>query len=112
MKQTTNYNLRKPDQTDFYDIDDMNANADIIDAKLKEVEDKADEVTGVTLTGTLIAGLTTLELTDPAIKTTSTIDPYTSKYSVVAEDIVVEDGKITLTFEGQTENIDVKVVIR
>lgn len=39
MKKTPNYNLMKPDQTDFYDVDDFNANADIIDAKLKELND-------------------------------------------------------------------------
>ncbi len=35
MKETLNYKLRKPDQTDFYNVDDFNYNADIIDAQLK-----------------------------------------------------------------------------
>lgn len=66
----------------------------------------------VTLTGTLTVGETTLELSDPSITLESTIDPYTSNYKVVATDIVVEVGKITLTFEAQAENVDVKVVIK
>lgn len=31
---TTNYNLKKPAETDFYDIADSNGNMDIIDAEL------------------------------------------------------------------------------
>ncbi len=39
---TTNYNLIKPGQDDFYDIDDFNQNADIIDAVLKNVSNMAN----------------------------------------------------------------------
>ena len=39
MKYTTNYNLKKPEGTDIVNIDDLNENADIIDQKLKELED-------------------------------------------------------------------------
>ena len=38
---TKNYNLIKPDQEDFYNIDDFNNNADIIDNQLKVISDKA-----------------------------------------------------------------------
>ena len=34
---TQNYNLKKPDQQDFYNVEDFNNNADIIDEKLKEI---------------------------------------------------------------------------
>ena len=34
MTQTTNYNLNKPGQEDFYNIDDFNENAEIIDGAL------------------------------------------------------------------------------
>lgn len=33
--KTSNYNLIKPSQEDFYNIEDQNANMDIIDAQLK-----------------------------------------------------------------------------
>jgi len=39
MKYTTNYNLKKPEGPDIVNIDDLNENADIIDQKLKELED-------------------------------------------------------------------------
>ena len=39
MKYTSNYNLKKPEGTDVVNIDDLNENADIIDQKLKELED-------------------------------------------------------------------------
>ena len=39
MQNTTNYNLNKPDGNDFAKIASLNENADIIDAKLKELED-------------------------------------------------------------------------
>lgn len=41
MQKTTNYGLNKPDQDDFYNVDEFNENADVIDAKLKEIEDMA-----------------------------------------------------------------------
>ena len=39
MEYTKNYNLRKPEDTDPADIQDLNYNADAIDGKLKEIED-------------------------------------------------------------------------
>lgn len=36
---TTNYNLKKPDGTDFYNIEDSNSNFDIIDEQLKAAYD-------------------------------------------------------------------------
>ncbi len=39
MKYTQNYSLRKPEDTDPADIQDLNFNADAIDGKLKEIED-------------------------------------------------------------------------
>ena len=39
---TTNYNLVKPDEEDFYDIANNNNNMDIIDTNLKTISDIAD----------------------------------------------------------------------
>jgi hypothetical protein len=39
---TPNYNLVKPGQDDFYNVDDFNANADILDAQLKAEKDRND----------------------------------------------------------------------
>lgn len=38
MEKTTNYNLIKPGEEDFYRIDDFNKNADVIDQELRRVE--------------------------------------------------------------------------
>ena len=38
MKETTNYHLKKPEETDFYDVEDFNYNADLIDEKLSNIE--------------------------------------------------------------------------
>lgn len=43
MKKTTNFNLNKPDTTDYYNIQDSNNNMDIIDAEIKEAQNKADQ---------------------------------------------------------------------
>lgn len=44
MEYTQNYNLKKPGQEDFYNVEDFNENADIIDQKLKEIEDKTQNI--------------------------------------------------------------------
>lgn len=47
---TTNYNLKKPALTDFYDVADQNGNMDLIDAAMKGLEDgKVAKVTGKVL---------------------------------------------------------------
>lgn len=38
METTTNYGLKKPDLTDYYDIADQNYNSDLLDTQLKSVE--------------------------------------------------------------------------
>ena len=37
LKYTNNLNLKKPDQVDFYDVDDFNFNADELDKKIGEI---------------------------------------------------------------------------
>lgn len=44
MKRTSNYNLKKPEITDTVDIEDFNYTADIIDTKIKEMENKAASI--------------------------------------------------------------------
>ncbi len=50
MENTKNYNLNKPSPEDFYDIEDFNRNADLLDTELKKHADslikKADLVNG------------------------------------------------------------------
>jgi hypothetical protein len=42
MAYTSNYNLKKPAETDYFDINDFNGNSDIIDTNLKTVSDAAN----------------------------------------------------------------------
>lgn len=56
MNYTENYNLKKPAQTDYYDVDDFNANADTTDAKLKDLYDRKAEIATGSYTGTGKAG--------------------------------------------------------
>jgi len=43
MKLTTNYGLKKPEGSDVVNIDDFNDNADVLDAKVKILEDEVTE---------------------------------------------------------------------
>lgn len=45
MNVTANYSLNKPDEDEKYAIELMNSNADVIDAKLKEISDKVNNAT-------------------------------------------------------------------
>lgn len=46
---TTNYNLKKPAQSDFYNVEDFNGNMDIIDGALNNAGvNKIDKVTNGT----------------------------------------------------------------
>ena len=41
---TTNYNLVKPSENEYYDINVSNSNLDIIDTEIKKINDKFDSV--------------------------------------------------------------------
>lgn len=63
----------------------------------------------IEVTGTLIAGQTSLTISDNSILTTSTIDVYTDTYGISPESITVATGSVTLTFEAQASDLGVKV---
>ena len=45
---TTNYNLKKPSQNDYYNVEDFNNNADTIDTEIKKANDKINtEISGL-----------------------------------------------------------------
>ncbi len=51
--ETTNYGLKKPDPSDFYNIADFNGNADIIDAELKSINDQYTDLSSEVETNTV-----------------------------------------------------------
>lgn len=63
----------------------------------------------VEVTGTLLAGVTTLVLSDASITSTSTLDVFTDVYGVSPSDMVATTGSVTLTFEAQESDLSVKV---
>ena len=63
------------------------------------------------LTGTLIAGQTTLTIQNNAITTTATYDFFTDAFGVSPTDVEVTTGQIVLTFEEQESDMSVKVRI-
>lgn len=48
---TSNYNLKKPDENDFYSVHDSNDNMDLIDAALEQKANKADIPTSLPADG-------------------------------------------------------------
>lgn len=64
------------------------------------------------LTDTLTAGNTTLTFKDSSILTSSLIDVYTDTFGVNPTNMTSSTGELILTFPAQTDDIDVKVVIR
>ena len=61
------------------------------------------------ITGTLTAGQTSITLTDSSILESSTFDFYTSKFGINPTNVSVLNGSITLTFDEQSTDLDVKI---
>lgn len=78
----------------------------------KNVVGAVNEVKGKEVTGTLLAGNTSITLQDAAITTTSMIDIYTDVFGISPESVAVATGEITITFEAQAADLGVKVVIK
>lgn len=64
------------------------------------------------LTGTLTAGETTLTITDSSITADSIIELYTNVYGVNPTAVSAVEGSITLTFDSQASDINVRVEVR
>lgn len=59
--QTTNLNLKKPDSTDYYNVQDFNDNMDLIDAGVFSASNMVDTTTGVTYKWGVSNGLVYIE---------------------------------------------------
>lgn len=79
--------------------------------KLDGIEEGATNYIPTKISGTLKAGNTSITLSNSAIKTSSYIDVYTSIYGVSPKNISISTGKAVLTFDAQTEDMTVAVVI-
>lgn len=94
-------------------IDDSTTSASKVWSSSKtntELASKEDAPT--ILTSTLSAGSTSLTFSNAAITTTAMYDVYADKYGLTPTDITVTTGQAVLTFEAQSSNVSVKLVIR
>jgi len=90
VQYTSNYNLKKPEGTDIVNIDDLNDNADILDQKLKEVENKADSAPPNSVNDAAIGSRTPNQSQAPASPGTGTL---TQLISWLANRIKAVTGK-------------------
>lgn len=90
MQLTPNYGLKKPEGTDVVDIEDFNGNADVLDSKVKELEDGVAEAKKSVSDGkTLIAA---------AITAKKIITAATDTFAKMAENIMkIKTGAGTAT---------------
>lgn len=76
-----------------------------------KVDSTTYSVQGFEITGTLIAGQTTLTFINSKITTSSTFNVFTDPYGAILNDIIATNGKLILSFEEQQSNVAVKVRI-
>lgn len=78
----------------------------------KFVEGAINEICGLVLTSTLTAGSTTLTFSNQAITANSTLeDIYASVFGLFPTNAVFASGSLTLTFDAQSSDVDIKVRI-
>ena len=78
----------------------------------KFVEGAINEICGLVLTSTLTAGSTTLTFSNQAITANSTLeDIYASVFGLFPTNAVFASGSLTLTFDSQSSDVDIKVRI-
>lgn len=77
----------------------------------KNVVGAINEVRGKILTGTLTAGNTSITFSDASITATSLIEVYNDA-GVGWESISATTGSVTITFEAQSSDLAVEVIIK
>lgn len=87
MKYTGNYGLKKPDGTDVVNINDLNANMDILDVQVKALADaKVDKIPGKGLSGEDFTSAEKSKLAGIAAGATNYTHPATHSPSIIAQD--------------------------
>ena len=86
---------------------------DEIDANINSINSNISSLQGTILNATLSAGATELVIENEAITTNKMYEYYIEDaYNVCATNIVVETGKITMTFDAQDKDLNIRVVIK
>lgn len=78
----------------------------------KTIVGAINETRGVSLTGTLVAGNTSITLSNNAITSNSILDIYTDTFGVNPTDVTVATGSVTLTFDSQAANVAILVFVK
>ena len=102
---TPNYNLKKPSQDDFFDVDDFNGNSDIIDTALNNKVDK--DLSNVTGTLTISKGGTGATTASNAL---SYLGAFSSSGGTIAGNVKLKTSSnygCALTF-GDGTNVQLK----
>ncbi len=110
---TSNFNLKKPDETDFFNIEDFNSNMDILDEKLKEasqneqLQGDVSDIKGTTEEIKNAIGSSADISSSPTIfgKIADIKETLTSKFSDVVSRITGIDGKIGTSGDSGTNTI-------
>lgn len=92
------------DVTEYLQVGDSFGGSDI-----NRTNEEINRISYIEVEGTLLAGTTTITLTDSAITTDSKFDFYTSIYGVNPTAVTVSNGSITLTFDAQETDMTVEV---
>ena len=92
------------DVTEYSQVGDSFGGADI-----SRTNEEVNRISYIEVEGTLLAGATTITLTDSTITTDSKFDFYTSIYGVSPTNVTVASGSITLEFDAQKTNMNVEV---
>ena len=93
---TTNYNLIKPADEDFYDIAVFNNNSDVIDSTLKSISDNVNTKTNKAVTGTITLDVSKWAALGEAV------GEYNYKYDLALSGITAKDvfnGSVSLATE-------------
>lgn len=96
--------------TDKRNIVGLGGTSTTLEKKVDEVEDKVNQITTIT-TGTLTAGSTSITLSNSNISDSSVLDFYTSILNVSPLTAVPADGSVTLTFDAQSSDMVVGVIV-
>lgn len=92
------------DVTEYSQVGDSFGGADI-----NRTNEEINRISYIEVEGTLLAGTTSITLTNSTITIDSRFDFYTSIYGVSPTNVVVAAGSITLTFDAQETDMNVEV---
>lgn len=123
MKYTKNLNLKKPESNDFYSVDDMNENMEILDEELMSCSRVSTELTRTIIasgwvgeeapyTNTItVAGATANNNIEVIVPPTATADEISAFVSAMILNGTQANGSITLNCWGTVPEIDLPIIV-